>query len=303
MPALVSHHRFASAALKQAQPYLADAAAAAPMAFHWGAQGPDILFYYQPYHANHVVQMGHRLHHEHVARTFNFMTSACANWNTPAATAYLLGYCCHYVLDRAVHPFVTYMANYRLDPLFPRLSHSALHNMCEAELDRKLIETYYPSDGTEFRSYLLLSDDPKTADAAASLLSDAAWHVYGARVTPKSVHVSMHSMIRIQRLLHDKSGRRAATIGWVENCLGMSGSISSLMRSAKPLGADCVNTSHRVWIDAADPHTRLYTDFFQILEQAQCPAAELMAACYDAIQTRKPLSPMLFSLNYLGLPE
>ena len=45
MPALVSHHLFADSALKQAQPYLANAAAAAPMAFRWGAQGPDLFFY------------------------------------------------------------------------------------------------------------------------------------------------------------------------------------------------------------------------------------------------------------------
>ena len=145
MPALVSHHSFSTAALSQAQPYLANAAAAAPMAFRWGAQGPDILYYYQPLYENHICRTGHRIHSERTARVFSALTAECARQNTPEATAYLLGFCCHYILDRSAHPFVTYMANYRLDPLFPCMSHTALHNLCEAELDRA-IAAYHARD-------------------------------------------------------------------------------------------------------------------------------------------------------------
>ena len=42
MPALVSHFIFADSALHDAQPYLVEAIQAAPLAFRWGAQGPDI---------------------------------------------------------------------------------------------------------------------------------------------------------------------------------------------------------------------------------------------------------------------
>ena len=117
MPALVSHHLFADSALKQAQPYLANAAAAAPMAFRWGAQGPDLFFYYQPFYENHISRIGHCLHEERVARMFAELVAECSRLNTPEATAYLLGFCCHYVLDRMAHPFITYIANYRIDPL------------------------------------------------------------------------------------------------------------------------------------------------------------------------------------------
>ena len=92
MPALVSHHLFADAALKQAQPYLANAAAAAPMAFRWGAQGPDIFFYYQPFYENHISRIGHCLHEERVARMFAELVAECSRLITPEATAYLLGF-------------------------------------------------------------------------------------------------------------------------------------------------------------------------------------------------------------------
>ena len=303
MPALVSHHRFAASALAQAQPYLANAAAAAPMAFRWGAQGPDILYYYQPLYENHICRTGHRIHNERAARMFSALTADCARQNTPEATAYLLGFCCHYILDRSAHPFVTYMANYRLDPLYPWMSHTALHNLCEAELDRALIERIHPGGSADFRAYVLLSCDAKCLNAIAPLLSHAVWNVYGTRVTPKTVKSCMRSMLRMQRMLHDKSGRRTAAVSWLETRLGSPGAVSSLMRPTHPLDADCLNLDHRAWIDAATPHMRCYTDYFQIFDRSQRFAAQLMDVCYDAVQTGAPLPEELVQLSFMGLPE
>lgn len=303
MPALVSHHLFAESTLKQAQPYLANAVAAAPMAFRWGAQGPDLFFYYQPLYENHISRIGHCLHNERVSRMFSELVVECSRLNTPEATAYLLGFCCHYVLDRIAHPFVTYIANYRIDPLYPQLSHEAQHNLCESELDRALIAATYSGNPSEFRAYLLLSVDNKTANCMGAMLSNAIWTVYGNRIPSNTVKSSMRSMLRIQHLLHDRTGRRLSAANWIEDHLHASGFLSSHIRPANALNTDCLNISHQPWIDAATPRLRRYTDYFQILNQAQRPAAQLMDACYDAVQTGKALPRYLFPTNYLGLPE
>lgn len=302
MPALVSHHLFAESALKQAKPYLADAAASAPAAFHWGAQGPDLFFYHQPLRKSHVSRTGHWMHEQRVSRMFSQLTAECAHLDTPEATAYLLGFCCHYTLDRLAHPFVTYIANYRIDPLYPQLSYEAQHVLCESELDRALIAATYPGNPAEFRSYTLLSADAKTANTISAMLSNSIWAAYGTRIPPKAVKSSMRSMLRIQHLLHDRNGRRYSTIRWLECRTHASGFVSSLIRPVVPLDTDCTNISHRPWIDAAAPRLRQYTDYFQIFEQAQRPAAQLMDACYDAVQTGNPLPARLFPTNYLGLP-
>lgn len=303
MPALVSHHLFADSALKQAQPYLANAAAAAPMAFRWGAQGPDIFFYYQPFYENHISRIGHCLHEERVARMFSELVAECSRLNTPEATAYLLGFCCHYVLDQMAHPFITYIANYRIDPLYPQLSHEAQHNLCESELDRALIAAAHSGNPADFRAYMLLSMDGKTANCMGAMLSNAIWTVYGSRIPSNAVKSSMRSMLRIQHMLHDRTGRRHSAASWMEEHLHASGFLSSHIRPVNPLDTDCTNMSHQPWIDAATPRMRRYTDYFQILNQAQRPAAQLMDACYDAVQTGKALPRYLFPANYLGLPE
>lgn len=303
MPALVSHHLFAESSLKQAAPHLANAAAAAPMAFRWGAQGPDIFFYHQPLYENHISRTGHLVHEERVARMFSELTAECARLNTPEAMAYVLGYCCHYTLDRIVHPFVTYIANYRIDPLYPQLSHQAQHNLCESELDRALLAAAHSGNPSDFRAYMLLSIDSKTANCIGAMLSNAIWSVYGIRIPPNAVKHSMRSMLRFQRMLHDRTGRRQSTINWMEDCFHASGFLSSHIRPVHPLDTDCTNMSHQPWIDAATPRIRRYTDYFQILNQAQRPAAQLMETCYDAVQTGKALPHYLFPANYLGLPE
>lgn len=303
MPALVSHFMFADSALHEAQPYLAKAIEAAPLAFRWGTQGPDILFFYHPLTENSINRVGHRMHEERVDRMFQALTAACSHSHTPEATAYLLGYCCHYILDRSAHPFVTYIANYRIDPLYPQLSLSAQHNLCESELDRALIAAAHSGNPADYPAHMILSYDNATANCIGTVLSHAIWNVYGTRVPVSAVKSSMRSMIHVQHLLHDRSGRRHTALSWLEHRLHISGDFSSLIRPLAPIDADCTNHSHQPWIDASMPHMRRYTDYFQILNNAQRPAACLMETCYDAVQTGKPLPKHLFGLNYMGMPE
>ncbi len=243
------------------------------------------------------------MHEERIGSMFQALTAACSHSHTPEATAYLLGYCCHYILDRSAHPFVTYIANYRIDPLYPQLSLSAQHNLCESELDRALIAAAHSGNPADYPAHMILSYDNKTANCIGTVLSHAIWNVYGTRVPVSAVKASMRSMIHVQHLLHDRSGRRHTALSWLEHRLHISGDFSSLIRPMTPIDADCTNHSHQPWIDASMPHMRRYTDYFQILNSAQRPAACLMETCYDAVQTGKPLPKHLFGLNYMGMPE
>ena len=303
MPALVTHHYFSTAALRSAKSYLSSAASADLSAFYWGAQGPDILFFHHPLISNPVSSLGHTMHEQRSARLFSVLVRQCAAMQSPSATAYLLGFCCHYILDRTIHPYVTYISNYVLDPQFPQLSHDPLHNLCESELDRIIVETKYQSDSTKFRAYRLLSTSKSAENAASQMLSTAAWKAYGERLSPRTVSHAMHSMLRAQYLLCNPSGRRADGMMMLEKLTRTNGAISTLMRPVHPLPVDCTNTQHQAWIDAATPHLRRYESFFDLLEQAEQPAARLMDRCYDAVQTGSRLPPDLFPLNYLGLPE
>lgn len=303
MPALVTHHLFSASAVHSAKPYIASAAAADPMAFAWGAQGPDILFFYRPLMENSVSALGHAMHERQVRQTFHSLIRSCAALDTPSAMSYLLGFCCHYALDRTVHPYVTYVANYWLNPRYPYRSHEQLHCLCESEFDRIMIRKELGTDSASFRAYGLLSVQKNARDAASKLLSDAAWNCYGRRLSPHTISRAMHSTLAVQRVLHYASGRRSDTVVTMEKILHSSGAVSAHIRPTKPLPVDCTNKCHDAWIDASIPHIRRYESFFDLLSQAQRPAVMLMESCYDAVQHSGKLPSELFSLNYLGLAE
>ena len=304
MPAFVSHHYFAVSSLLHAQPYISQAAAAAPMAFRWGAQGPDFLYYYRPFYTdNHISRIADTIHEQHTIRLFSCLTAACRRAGTPEAAAYLLGFCCHYALDRTTQPFITDIANSRLDALFPMLSYRTLHDLCESELDRALLERLHPGSSTHYRNDLQLSADASSLLTVSDLLPKAVWDAYGTRLPARAVRSSMRSLLHTQRLLHDTTGRRAAAIGWLENHFRTRNTLSSRIRPVHPLQADCVNRSHRMWMHAGMPHIPQYTDYFELFQQARGFAEQLMEVCYDSMQTGKPLPPQLFRISFNGFPE
>lgn len=303
MPALVTHYNFAWSVLQTAPSYLRTAASNDLMAFYWGSQGPDPLFFYHPLFKNSVSALGRTMHERRIARTFSVLTRKCAKMQDPSAMAYLLGFCCHYALDRTMHPFVTYVVNYRLDPQYPTLSHGPLHNLCESEMDRIVIENRLKTPSANFRSYQLLTVSKTAEEAASQLLSSVAWKSYGERLSPHTVGYSMRSMLRTQRMLNSLVGRPAVLLSSVEKLTGSPGAISTLIRPTDPLPVDCTNIRREAWTDAATPHMRRYESFFDLLQNAERPATRLMDYCYHAVQSGTHLPDDLFTLNYSGLVE
>ncbi len=302
MPAIVTHTYFTSTIAKKAKPHIASAASADIMSFYWGGMGPDPLFFYHPWGQNRVTTVGHLMHDKQVARAFRVLIRECAALQTPAAMAYLLGFCCHYVLDKTVHPYVTYMSNYCVDPHFPTMTHPALHNLCEAELDRIVVEQLLRQNNATFRSHRLYAVSKSSAEAASQMLSATAWKAYGKRLPPRLVTASMHSMLHCHYLLSNSSGRRADALFSLEKLLASDGNVSSMMRPAHPLPIDCANTEHKPWIDASLPHMRRYESFFDLLQAAEKPAMQLMECVYDCVETGQNPPEELFQLNYSGIP-
>lgn len=303
MPALVTHHIFANTAADRAPSSVSEAISADPIAFSWGAQGPDILFFYHPLHTNSVSRLGQDMHNRRIADTFSAVVSECAKSKDPSTVSYLFGFCCHYALDRTVHPFVTYMINYRLGLRYPAFSQSALHHLCESEMDRIVIEKMYRTKSASFPSHRLLAYTPELGHTAYRLFHAAAESVYGTRLSSRQVSAAMHSMLRIQRMLQNPTGRQASRMYSLEKLFHSEGTLSSLMRPYTPLPVDCTNSAHDAWFDAATPHMRRYESFFDLLSRAERIAVRLMDCSLRSVQDGTRLPPELFSLNYMGLSE
>lgn len=302
MPALVSHHHFAVSALHSSEPHVVEAAKLSANAFRWGAQGPDILFFHHILLNGKTSELGHTMHKEKIYRAFKCMIAHAAKMNEPILLSYLLGFACHYTLDRSTHPFVNYIADYRLNPSYD-LPHDALHSMCEADIDAAVITNYISGDQQQYEAYKLLEVNPQVANLIGQLLTHVGWEIYGIRTKPSRVESAMRSMILAYSILHDGNGKQRMRIRRWEQFANKKGELSSLVRPIEPLLEDCPNLNHGSWIDPVRPGVRRYESFFDLLDQSVASASELMNVVYDCYHKDYPLSSVFFDLNYNGLPE
>ena len=107
MPTTYTHYRYGRSVLKRLperlrgdiEPYLCF--------YDIGVHGPDILFYYRPWHHNRINQCGVRIHHEPAV---NFFRKALDVFHDqrgmPQARAYLAGFMTHFMLDSTCHPYI-----------------------------------------------------------------------------------------------------------------------------------------------------------------------------------------------------
>ncbi len=130
MPAAGAHYQFGQLVLAQLDLCHCSCLPQYKNMFDLGCQGPDLLFFYRPYHKNMVACLGGALHRDSGAALFAPLVERRKMWTAPL-TAYLLGVCCHYALDSACHPLI--------DQLAPS---STQHRVLEAALDRLVFDQY-----------------------------------------------------------------------------------------------------------------------------------------------------------------
>lgn len=104
-----------------------------PELFGIGLQGPDILFYYHPSVTQAYVLYGHNIHKRPAADFFRYalvQLEKLAELEKEKATAYLMGFLCHFILDSNCHPIVRKHT----------IPGEASHRQIEREFDRFLME-------------------------------------------------------------------------------------------------------------------------------------------------------------------
>ncbi|MCR5835594.1 MAG: zinc dependent phospholipase C family protein [Lachnospiraceae bacterium] len=107
MPSLYAHNKFGKKVLKNLPQNLRDIVADYQDAFRIGLQGPDSIFYYYPVYKNSTNQYGVKIHHEDAYPFFEDALSIISAYGYESSChAYILGYICHFVLDRECHPLV-----------------------------------------------------------------------------------------------------------------------------------------------------------------------------------------------------
>lgn len=283
MPSFIAHHAFAAEAAHAAPTAAARLCAAFPTAYSWGSQGPD-PFFFSPW-----ARVGSALHHG-AGTVAVFQSMADAAGGSPAALAYLLGFCTHYAFDCTVHPYIEDQT--RLLMARRSLSSAAAHKLCETDLDAGILRAHGYASPSTVPAYRLLDVSAPECREAARLLAAAGG------VTPRQARAAMRSMRCIYRLLHG-GGAVRTVLPLIEDALGQRQAVSSMLRADAPLPEDTPNRARRVWRDwDGEPHTE---DFRTLAERHALPLAlKLQRAACAAVRKGVPFPDGLFPLNYSG---
>ncbi len=149
MPAAMAHHTFGNLVYNELNDEHKQVIQKNRSMFDLGTQGPDLLFFYRPWGNNTISEEGHLIHLV-THRSFLSHIFQIRDLSNEPLTAYLLGVCCHYALDRNVHPIVVEYAPTSVE-----------HQFIESSLEH-LIRTEY---GITKKRYTLLPNRNISLDA------------------------------------------------------------------------------------------------------------------------------------------
>lgn len=126
MPTTYAHYTFGQEVLKSLNEDTINIINKNIELYNIGLHGPDILFYYNALKSNKISKLGHNLHKKQGSVIFDYARKIIKeSSDSQAASAYIFGFICHFMLDSSLHPYIRQKEGEMLT-----------HSTIETELDR-----------------------------------------------------------------------------------------------------------------------------------------------------------------------
>lgn len=263
MPAAYAHYVFGQKVLRELPRDLQERIKDYLPLYHIGLHGPDILFYYEPLHANEVNQLGTKMHNENADAFFERakqLIMSASGEEKMAMEAYIAGFICHFMLDSECHGYIA-------------------EKMAESEISHSEIET-------EFDSMLMRKKglDPHTRNAALHLVVNKNCAQIIAPffdLKPKQILKAVSSMKRYHQLLLVPKKPKRLLIDTALKISGNYDTMHGMMVNEEP-NPQCVDSN---W------------ELFRRLKNAVEPCEELIEEYLDVCNGTQTLNER-FSRNY-----
>lgn len=251
MPTTYAHYKFGVQTAERLPADLQAVIYRNPEPFFIGVHGPDILFYYEPWHSTRVARLGSELHTQTGKAFFSRCGKVLTEYARKAGTqelpeadlSYLYGFLCHFALDRPCHAII--------DDETLRVGSS--HNEIEVELDRFLLTR----DGFDAVSRIVTGHIHPSPQNAAVIAK------YFPGVNAKQLNTALRSSVMALNLLVSpgRVKRRILVSGLKALHLYEKHGSLLMQREAVPACAGTVQKLLRLYEEAFPEAVTLITDF------------------------------------------
>ncbi len=256
-------------------------------AFEWGLQGPDLLFFAILAGNKKLPHCGNVMHGQEIDRLFialqQYAVSVKNTKGYKAVYSYILGFCCHYVLDKNCHPFVYYWQN-EAERQCPRLH--CVHNKLESDIDSAMCERRLHNSVRAFRMPDAIMKDNSVCRPISKLYAFLFTELYDIPLSIDEVLLCFVGARRYFRFIIDRGGLRflAKAVDFVTR---KKGAVYHMLR-VKGYDSTAMNDDHRQWVNLTRPEVKRTESFEQLFDGSVGEAAELIGRMASYILNQTP---------------
>ncbi|MBN2852672.1 MAG: zinc dependent phospholipase C family protein, partial [Clostridia bacterium] len=178
--------------------------------FQLGAQGPDFFFYYKPLSpfSRKISNIGRMMHDKSTATFFLGAVKEIEKTKTDSEQffVYLLGFLCHFYLDKNVHPYVDYVDKHGVWDFNGQLS-KMTHYYLEYTIDTRLWKEYENKEAVDQNLASLIRVDKMPAEII-KYFHNYFQTEYDINVPEKAIRASFSNMFSILNILYDPDYRK-----------------------------------------------------------------------------------------------
>ena len=249
-----------------------------------GAQGPDIFFYYKarPWQKNDGLgELGMMMHDTIVSGFFSESAEYIkvflkAGSRFYSILSYMLGYVCHFSLDKNAHPFIHYYSG--IDTNKDRTTHKYFnyHKKYEAILDAYMWKKSRGTDANKSRASELIDTGGKYNETLKSFYFYIINRIYKFGINERQVEIALYDTAKLLNEFRDPTGAKSVFFRALESIFGKKGDITSLLypKNLEEFG-DFLNLEKRTWPHPCNEKLAFNTSFPEIYSAAKNEASRL----------------------------
>lgn len=276
--------------------------------FNIGLQGPDILFFHNALNLKiskksfSLPRIGSKMHTELIDEVLNYMKLYIATLEYPSAehdilSSYYLGYICHYILDKTVHPYVYYLVDRMKEKLKKETEHS-IHIKIESELDVILYEKLKSEHISNFNVKNEMSLSTVSKNVIAKMYSDMIRELFDTQVEVLEIMKSLDDIVNISKLLYNKNSVLEKFSFAVNKILPIAKNLTYHIKP-KSVRTDTANLNCRLWHHPLYPEIKSHKSVLGLFYDAKSEAVSVLNELYPLLNSQ---TPILFdtSLDFHG---